>query len=75
MDCLGVPIDHRLRRMDRGKKNSDHIQHLRSFGLSLEVDGSNYPICDLSFGLKMVRPALKGGALIVLERPHSKQEN
>lgn len=82
MECLGVPIDHRLRRVirearriDRDKENSDHIQLLHSFGSSLEVDESDYPICDLSFGLEMARPELKGGVLIVLERPHSKQKN
>jgi hypothetical protein len=63
------------RRIDRGKENSEHIQLLHSFGSSLEVDESDYPICDLSFGLEMARPELKGGVLIVLERPHSKQEN
>jgi hypothetical protein len=82
MECLGVPIDHRLRRVirearriDKDKENSDHIQLLHSFGSSLEVDENDYPICDLSFGPEMARPELKGGVLIVLERPYSKQKN
>lgn len=82
MECLGVPIDHRLRRVihearrvDRDKGNSEHIRILHSFGSSLKVDLSDYPICDLSFGLEMARPELKGGVLIVLERPHSTQKN
>jgi hypothetical protein len=82
MECLGVPIDHRLRRVirearcvDRDKGNSEHIRILHSFGSSLEVDLSDYPICDLSFGLEMARPELKGCVLIVLERPHSTQKN
>lgn len=71
MDCLGVPIDHRLRRVirearhiDRDSEDSDHIQLLHSFGSSLEVGESAYPICDLSFGLEMARPELKGGVLM-----------
>ncbi|KAJ6065995.1 hypothetical protein N7499_012069 [Penicillium canescens] len=80
MECLGVPIDHRLRRVIRqarrtDKENSDHIQLLHSFESSLEVDESDYPTCDLSFGLEMARSELKGGVFIVLERPYSKQEN
>lgn len=82
MECLGIPIDHRLRRviretrhMDRDQENSEHLQLLRRFGSSLEIDNSDYPIFDLSFGLEMARPELKGGVLIVLQRPHSTRKN
>ncbi|KAJ5106865.1 hypothetical protein N7456_003540 [Penicillium angulare] len=71
----GSKVIRDARRIDRDRENSDHIQLLHSFGSSLEVDESDYPICDLSFGLEMARPELKGGVLIVLERPHSGQEN
>lgn len=82
MECLGVPIDHRLRPAIRGgrrigadKGYSEHIRLLHTFGSSLTVDQSEYPMCDLSFGLEMARPEVKGGVLIVLERPHSNQDN
>ncbi|KAJ5115979.1 hypothetical protein N7456_000327 [Penicillium angulare] len=90
MECLGIPIDHRLRRViretkriDREDEYSKHIQILHDFGSSLtvheEVHGGvheeSYPICDLSFALEMARPEVKGGVLVVLERPHSTQNN
>ncbi|KAJ6008889.1 hypothetical protein N7499_001064 [Penicillium canescens] len=56
MECLGVPIDLRLRRVFR--------ELLYSFRSSLEVDKSDYPICHLSFGLEIARPELKGGVFI-----------
>lgn len=78
MECLGVPIDYRLRRVilearriDRDKGNSEHIRLLYSFRSSLEVDKLDYPIYNLSFGLEIARPELKGGVLIVLQRPYS----
>jgi hypothetical protein len=59
-------VIRKARCIDRDKENSDHIPLLQSFGLSLEVDESDYPICDLSFGLEMSRPELKGCVLTVV---------
>lgn len=58
--------------MDRNGEESKHIRLLHCFGSSL--DEGDYPIRDLSFALEMARPALKGGVLVVLQRPYSKQE-
>ncbi|KAJ5626358.1 hypothetical protein N7510_002667 [Penicillium lagena] len=82
MQCLGIPIDHRLRRlireaqsMETNGADSKHIRLLYEFGTSLKVDEREYPKSDLSFGLEMARPESKGGLLIVLLRPHSTQNN
>lgn len=82
MQCLGIPIDHRLRRLireaqsvDTKQADSNHLLPLHDFGMSLTVDEHEYPISDLSFGLEMARPESKGGLLIALLRPHSTQNN
>ncbi|OQE10571.1 hypothetical protein PENFLA_c089G10859 [Penicillium flavigenum] len=82
MQCLGIPIDHRLRciireapSIDTSRTNSEHVRLLYEFGTSLKVDGSDYPLYDLSFALEMARPESKGGLLIALLQPHSKQDN
>ena len=66
MQCLGIPIDHRLRRLIREAKSmetngvdSKHIRLLYEFGTSLKLDEREYPISDLSFGLEMARPESK----------------
>ncbi|KAB5517549.1 hypothetical protein GE09DRAFT_1158220 [Coniochaeta sp. 2T2.1] len=81
MECLGIPIDHRLRRRIRGVRTTnasgqdgEHVRILHDFGIALESDGSRYlQICDLSFGIEMARPETKGGVLVALLRPDSKQ--
>lgn len=62
----------KVRRIDRDKENSDYIQLFYSFRLSLKIDKSDYLIYNLSFGLEIARLELKGGVLIILERPYSK---
>ncbi|KGO51822.1 hypothetical protein PEX2_065420 [Penicillium expansum] len=82
MQCLGIPIDHRLRfiireapSIDTSRTHSEHVHLLYEFGTSLKVDDSDYPLYDLSFALEMARPESKGGVLIALLQPHSKQDN
>ncbi|CAG7936144.1 unnamed protein product [Penicillium salamii] len=83
MECLGIPIDHRLRHVIRNARptytdigDSGHVQILKDFGDSLKVKCGDYlSTNDLSFGLEMARPASKGGLVIALLRPHSTQDN
>lgn len=83
MECLGIPIDHRLRRLirevrpiDTSGEESDHIRILQEFGTSLKIGTSDYLTpCDLSFGIEMARPESKGGIIVVLLQPHSSQDN
>ncbi|KAJ6126984.1 hypothetical protein N7523_002596 [Penicillium sp. IBT 18751x] len=82
MQCLNIPIDHRLRwiireapSMGSSETSSEHVHLLHDFGTSLEVDGDDYPLEDLSFALEMARPESQGGVLIALLQPHSKQDN
>jgi hypothetical protein len=81
MECLGIPIDHRLRRLirevrpiDSDALDSDHIRILQKFGTSLKI-GASLATCDLSFGIEMARPETKGGVVVVLLQPHSSQNN
>ncbi|KAJ5796874.1 uncharacterized protein N7518_005414 [Penicillium psychrosexuale] len=83
MECLGIPIGHRLRRIirevqpsDTNGEDSDHIRILHKFGTSLKIETSDYLTpCDLSFGIEMARPESKGGIVVVLQQPHSSQDN
>lgn len=83
MECLGIPIDHRLRRLirevrpiDTNAGDTDHIQILQEFGTSLKIGTRDYlATCDLSFGIEMARPESKGGVVVVLLQPHSSQDN
>lgn len=85
MECLGIPVDHRLRSLirevrpiDSNVLDSDHIRILQEFGTSLKVgeDEDDYlATCDLSFGIEMARPETKGGILVALLQPHSSQDN
>lgn len=83
MECLGIPIDHRLRRIirevrpsDTNGEDSDHIRILHEFGTSLKSGTRDYlSPCDLSFGIELARPESKGGIVIVLQQPHSSQDN
>ncbi|KAI1828752.1 hypothetical protein DTO027I6_10311 [Penicillium roqueforti] len=83
MECLGIPIDHRLRRLirevqprDTNGEDSDHIRILHEFGTSLKIGTRDYLTpCDLSFGIEMARPESKGGIVVVLQQPHSSQDN
>jgi hypothetical protein len=83
MDCLGIPIDHRLRRIiqefrpiDSDALDSDHIRILQKFGTSLRIEESDYlATCDLNFGIEMARPETKGGVVVALLQPHSSQDN
>jgi hypothetical protein len=82
MQCLGIPIDHRLRciireapSIDTSRTKSEHVDLLYKFGTALKVDDRDYPLYDLNFALEMARPESKGGVLIALLQPHSKQDN
>ncbi|KAJ5737536.1 uncharacterized protein N7483_002661 [Penicillium malachiteum] len=85
MECLGIPIDHRLRRLIREVRpihtnvgDSDHIRILQEFRTSLKVKGSDSDYLtafDLNFGIEMARPETKGGVVVVLLQPHSSQDN
>ena len=83
MECLGIPIDHRLRRLIREARptdtnggDSDHLRILQEFGTSLKSGGDDYlNTFDLSFGIEMARPESKGGVVVVLLQPHSTQNN
>lgn len=84
MECLGIPIDHRLRRTIRRARIelhtgnfSKHVEILHAFGASLEREGAPgtayLSIPELSFGIEMAKPASKGRVLVALCRPYSKQ--
>ncbi|KAJ5383746.1 hypothetical protein N7517_001657 [Penicillium concentricum] len=82
MECLGIPVDHRLRRliregrsMDANGADSKHVQLLLEFGSSIILNEHAYPMCDLGFELEMARPETKGGVLVALLRSHSTQNN
>ncbi|KAJ6019701.1 hypothetical protein N7522_001768 [Penicillium canescens] len=83
MECLAMPIDHRLRRLirevrpiDTNGEDSDHIRTLHKFGTSLKIETTDYLTpSDLSFGIEMARPESKGGMVVVLQQPHSSQDN
>ncbi|KAJ6019761.1 hypothetical protein N7499_003165 [Penicillium canescens] len=83
MECLVMPIDHRLRRLirevrpiDTNGEDSDHIRILHKFGTSLKIEKTDYLTpSDLSFGIEMARPESKGGMVVVLQQPHSSQDN
>lgn len=82
MECLGIPVDHRLRRLIRKaqpintNEDSEHIRILQRFGKSLKNGQSDYlSTYDLSFGLELARPESKAGVVVVLLQPHSTQDN
>lgn len=82
MECLGVPIDYRLRRLIRqaqpislAENESGHARILYDFGIDLEdEDGCKcLQVCELSFGIEMAQPESEVDIVVVLLRPHSKQ--
>lgn len=82
MECLSIPIDHRLRQLIRkalsinANGDSEHIRILQRFGKSLKNGQSDYfSTYDLSFGLELARPESKAGVVVVLLRTHSTQDN
>lgn len=73
MECLGIPIDHRLRRLIQKaqsinmNRDSEHIQILQRFRKSLKNRQSDYlSTYDLSFGLELARPESKASVVVVL---------
>lgn len=82
MECLGIPIDHRLRRLIRKAQpintdeDSEHVRILQRFGKDLKIGQRDYlSTYDLSFGLELARPESKAGVVVVLLQPHSTQDN
>lgn len=82
MECLGIPIDHRVRRVIREARSmntsvpdSKHLEPLYGLGTCLKINKEEYPMNDLSFGLEMARQESKGGVLIALLQPHSTQDD
>lgn len=84
MYCLGIPADHRLRRLvspvqiSAQSSRSEHIRILKSFGGTLEYqqeDGSSSPILssELDFGLELARPETTGGIVVILQHPAPSQ--
>jgi len=84
MNCLGIPADHRLRRLvspvetTARPDRSEHIRILNNFGKTLaylQQDGSSNSIrpSELDFGLELARPETTGGVVIVLQHPAPSQ--
>ncbi|KAL1965857.1 hypothetical protein VTN77DRAFT_4990 [Rasamsonia byssochlamydoides] len=82
MECLGIPIDHRLRRIIRRAQikrpcdeNAGHLRILYEFGSRLVYEEDrNVPVCEIDFATEMARPDSKGGIVVALYRPSSKQD-
>ncbi|EYE98323.1 uncharacterized protein EURHEDRAFT_512595 [Aspergillus ruber CBS 135680] len=82
MECLGSPIDHRLRQLIRKDQpintdeDSEHVRILQRFGKDLKIGQRDYlSTYDLSFGLELARPESKASVVVVLLQPHSTQDN
>jgi hypothetical protein len=84
MNCLGIPADHRLRRLvspvgtTARPGRSEHIRILNNFGETLghlQQDGSFNSIrpSELDFGLELARPETAGGVVIILQHPAPSQ--
>jgi hypothetical protein len=77
MECLDIPVDHRLQSLIRkilppgiSRTTGDHIQILREFGDRLSWQDRR-PICvnELNFGLDLACPETTGGVLVLLQQP------
>ncbi|KAH6668543.1 hypothetical protein B0J14DRAFT_169192 [Halenospora varia] len=77
MECLGIPVDHRLRTLIRkirpigiSKVTGAHLQILREFGESLVgEDDEPINISELNFALDLAGPDTTGGILVLLLQP------
>ena len=82
MECLQIPVDHRLRRIIRLRRNLEsssemgkHVQILEDFGNSLtEDDGKLIHCAELNFALDLARPNITGGVVVALLQPHESQQ-
>jgi hypothetical protein len=81
MECLGIPVDYRLRGLIRrirpigiSKALGPHVQILREFGESLLWDGDEpINISELNFALDLAGPDTIGGILVLLQQPSKTQ--
>ncbi|RAL03040.1 uncharacterized protein BO80DRAFT_443289 [Aspergillus ibericus CBS 121593] len=81
MDCLGIPVDHRLQKIIQRLRvpsffdESSHLVTLENFGRTLLYAENKQPIStdELNHGLELAGPGTKGGLLIALYQPPENQ--
>ncbi|KAL2785376.1 hypothetical protein BJX66DRAFT_343132 [Aspergillus keveii] len=80
MECLGIPVDHRLVKIIQDldlpicTEASDHLETLKRWGELLHNDEGRLKSSMIHHGLELAKPATKGGVLVALLQPHSSQE-
>ncbi|KAL2839642.1 hypothetical protein BJY01DRAFT_250371 [Aspergillus pseudoustus] len=79
MECLDIPVDHRLMSFIRGIKipnytrKSTHLEILQRWGAFSRYGKAPIPSAQLHHALELAKPATKGGVLVVLLEPYRKQ--
>lgn len=79
--CLGIPIDHRLRKFigipkgDTNRRHGDHIERFSNFAdwWRDEKGYSKISIEEREFGRFLASPETQGGLVLILERPSDVQ--
>jgi len=80
MECLDIPVDHRLTPLIRGMKipnqtqRSTHLDTLQYWGdLLSKYRKEPIPSTEIYHALELAKPGTKGGVLVVLPEPYRKQ--
>lgn len=81
MQCLQIPVDHRLRDIIRRARplgvnyeQGRHVEVLRNFGASLRYGKEPIPAAALNFAYDLAGPDTTGGIVVALEQPRASQE-
>jgi hypothetical protein len=80
MQCLGIPVDFRLRKFIREWRRpvlsdltSTHIKTLYDFGKQVKGENAELTSDQVSFALDLAKPQTQGGVVIVVLQPTTDQ--
>ncbi|KAL4877423.1 hypothetical protein BJY04DRAFT_128866 [Aspergillus karnatakaensis] len=79
MECLGIPVDHRLVTIIKDlhlplyAESSDHLNILKKWGESSTCGERPLERSRIHHGLELAKPGTTGGVLVALLQPYSKQ--